>query len=626
MNLSVPTTEALQRQLPSILRSFPKDWRGTTYSNANLRTRDGFALSFTQMVTDKTAANEDVDTSDLEALGNAEDYFRVSSNVSTVLEITLGAAMGYDVSRVFTFASSSMPIIAVALTSGGAPVHVYYTSDTPTAVTPFTTAQVELLDKIGAKVSFHEGSPPVESNDNSTIVLTLNEQHTANVDGLIGDNVLYIVRPERIDENKILLIRKRMSTPLTNPAAEARLQRIAAGVDEVTANLLEADEKSLAEFNAHLQTLSGTVVDPESNPVCFTAGLPSLASLWVTLIERGGADVLMCSTAYGGSNQLMDLMCSNSKLIKKRTFDIQGLLSIENSIRELLESLDPSELLPTTVLCVEIPTNPDMKVPAMPEVAQMLQDFRRRTEKEVIMVVDGTFAPNSQVMAKMSELVPDLPVMVFLSMSKSISRGWTTAGSLICNQTDTAKQVLNSVRSTVQFLDTGAKKDQINFLCNAHVGVEKRCELAYNVAVAVGECLQEAVAKFCDGSNMRLAFVSPEQAALGFTTSTFSFNLPSPANASQQILADLAQNFVSLLCAHEKEFKPCVSFGQDNGRVYATVPATSTQGAIKEEDKAKQAVGGVQLARLSFPPTCDVELIKKIITESVKQIYTSAMN
>ena len=71
----------------------------------------------------------------------------------------------------------------------------------------------------------------------------------------------------------------------------------------------------------------------------------------------------------------------------------------------------------------------------MPEVAQMLQDFRRRTEKEVIMVVDGTFAPNSQVMAKMSELVPDLPVMVFLSMSKSISRGWTTAGSLICNQT-----------------------------------------------------------------------------------------------------------------------------------------------------------------------------------------------
>ena len=49
--------------------------------------------------------------------------------------------------------------------------------------------------------------------------------------------------------------------------------------------------------------------------------------------------------------------------------------------------------------------------------------------------------------------------------------------------------------------------------------------------------------------------------------------------------------------------KPCVSFGQDNDLVYCTVPATSTQGAISAEDKAKQARGGVQLVRflLSYP-------------------------
>ena len=39
-------------------------------------------------------------------------------------------------------------------------------------------------------------------------------------------------------------------------------------------------------------------------------------------------------------------------------------------------------------------------------------------------------------------------------------------------------------------------------------------------------------------------------------------------------------------------FKACVSFGQDNGMVYCTVPATSTQGVIAEEDKAKQAKDG----------------------------------
>merc|ERR1711862_827000 len=109
------------------------------------------------------------------------------------------------------------------------------------------------------------------------------------------------------------------------------------------------------------------------------------------------------------------------------------------------------------------------------------------------------------------------------------------------------------------------------------------------------------------------------EAEIGFTSSTFSFNLPSLPNGSQKDNEELAQKFVDLLCRH-KEFKPCVSFGQDNS-LYATVPATSTQGAIKEEDKAKQAVGGVQLVRLSFAPTIDIEKVKNIIEESVISAY-----
>ena len=90
-----------------------------------------------------------------------------------------------------------------------------------------------------------------------------------------------------------------------------------------------------------------------------------------------------------------------------------------------------------------------------------------------------------------------------------------------------------------------------------------------------------------------------------------------------QANAGLAQRFVDILCSYTG-FKPCVSFGQDNGLVYCTVPATSTQGAIKEEDKAKQAVGGVQLTRLSFPPTCEAgtEAVCKIVAEAIGTIYT----
>jgi hypothetical protein len=55
--------------------------------------------------------------------------------------------------------------------------------------------------------------------------------------------------------------------------------------------------------------------------------------------------------------------------------------------------------------------------------------------------------------------------------------------------------------------------------------------------------------------------------------------------------------------------------------VYCTVPATSTQGVIAEEDKAKQARDGVQLVRLSFPPTIDVDAVCERMASAVTAVY-----
>ena len=46
------------------------------------------------------------------------------------------------------------------------------------------------------------------------------------------------------------------------------------------------------------------------------------------------------------------------------------------------------------------------------------------------------------------------------------------------------------------------------------------------------------------GREMALAFVSRENAACGFTSSTFSFNLPKPDGATEGACAALAQRFV----------------------------------------------------------------------------------
>lgn len=48
--------------------------------------------------------------------------------------------------------------------------------------------------------------------------------------------------------------------------------------------------------------MSGTDINNYSLPICFTSGLSGVCSLWLSLIASGGADILMASTAYGGSS------------------------------------------------------------------------------------------------------------------------------------------------------------------------------------------------------------------------------------------------------------------------------------------------------------------------------------
>merc|ERR1719273_1038375 len=138
---------------------------------------------------------------------------------------------------------------------------------------------------------------------------------------------------------------------------------------------------------------------------------------------------MMCSTAYGGCSQLIDLLNERTNRLRKFTFDIQGGADITLSIKNALDKLasEPESLLPTTVLFVEIPTNPDMKVPDITTVTSKFREYQEATKKNVLLLIDVTFGPNSQILSKVRSEAPDLPAMAFISMSKSVSRGLTTA-------------------------------------------------------------------------------------------------------------------------------------------------------------------------------------------------------
>jgi len=597
----------------------PYDWRGTTFNNSEriYVGREAFAQNLTNLVLMKEETGGAITESDLVGLGNAEDYLRVATNLSTVLELFLATKKGYTVSQVWTFASAVMPVLSVSLL-GTKPVHLYIGDSTSELWS--STLQSTLL-AFNCPLTISAGAPQKREHDNE-VVLALEPalQDSSVVDGIVGNCVLYIVNTSAIHPHSILLARKRMATPVSTPLAEHLIRQLCdPSIGDFSVTLPPAD--SLAALYGHLQTLSGTPVDPFHFPQIFTAGLVATASFYITLTTRGGADICMCSTAYGGSSQLLDLLTAKTSMLTKHTFNIQGEADMVERISQSLTAMASSSvLLPLTVLFVEIPTNPDMKIPDLRKVVELILEYQEKTGKQVLLLVDTTFAPNSKILHKIRNISEHLPAMAFVSLSKSISGGFTTCGTLVANHTSFSQQLLQEIKATAKVLDTDAKPEQLHVLAERHVGVEERLQKAYENAATVANALSTAV-KEAASYDMPIKFVSREHALEGYPSSTFSFNLPALTGVSREVNEGLAQHFVDLLCLHPQHFKPCVSFGQDNNLVYCTVPATSTQGAIKAEDKDKQAVGGVQLVRLSFPPNGDIDVVCKIVVDSVYSLY-----
>ena len=119
------TTKLVEKYLPQILTAIPSEWRGTTFKNSDLLGREKFSEKLIRLIITKNENDGNISTEDLVAIGNAEDYLRVASNVSTTLELVLAELESHPVSQVFAFASTTMPIVSVILTSKGKRVHLY---------------------------------------------------------------------------------------------------------------------------------------------------------------------------------------------------------------------------------------------------------------------------------------------------------------------------------------------------------------------------------------------------------------------------------------------------------------------------------------------------------------------
>jgi hypothetical protein len=93
----------------------------------------------------------------------------------------------------------------------------------------------------------------------------------------------------------------------------------------------------------------------------------------------------------------------------------------------------------------------------------------------------------------------------------------------------------------------------------------------------------------------------------GFMPSVFSLDLPTTGKTKQQRSENQRQLNIKLIefmiNTHPKTCKNCVSYGQLKGS-YWTIPATSTQGTTKEEDKD-------YIVRVALAPDVDVAMLSQ---------------
>eukprot|EP00518_Triparma_eleuthera_P018684 CAMPEP_0197551000 /NCGR_PEP_ID=MMETSP1320-20131121/4400_1 /TAXON_ID=91990 /ORGANISM="Bolidomonas sp., Strain RCC2347" /LENGTH=604 /DNA_ID=CAMNT_0043111437 /DNA_START=220 /DNA_END=2034 /DNA_ORIENTATION=+ len=592
-------TESFVAAIPALLEAVPPSWYGTTFPNLDLKSREVFSASYLELLSSSA-----ISPSSLDELGHAEDYFRVATNLSTILETYYSLHYSVSLPHVLTFRSKVMPLVALL------------------RQTPLTVVQEgKVLDQKCQKVLKSLGCDlkvvskrPKSKPAGRLLVLFSSASASAppsfeGYDAVVFDGVLVFREDCGVDTKETFRTRKRMSSPLSTP-------RCVEVLDELTGKQVKSPAaQSTSALLAHLQSMSGSSCPTQ--PLVFSSGLPSLNAYYASLLLLYPADTVtavMASTAYGGSSELTDLNVGSR--FNKATFAIQGDSDYVESVKTTLSQLSGTG--PVVVFC-EFPSNPDMKVPDLNAFLKTVHDFKSSSGREVHLLVDTTFAPPSKVLDKIGAVTSTLPACAFISLSKSVSRGLTCAGCIVGNKA--ASKLMVKVSEVRNALDTQGDVHQSNILCENHEGVETRVKEAYELAFRVGEVLKASV-KEVTGVDMPLNFVTPQNAEDGFTSSTYSFNLPPPANATAARLAALAQDFVDILQKDKVNFKPCVSFGQDNKLVYLTVPATSTQGAIKEEDKAQQAKGGVQLTRFSFPVSVDdIEVVEEGIRRGVKEVY-----
>ncbi|MGB7843019.1 MAG: PLP-dependent transferase [Salinimicrobium sp.] len=605
--------------IEDVLKNLPTDWlRLTTHRldiyNENLAKTE-FLEQFEGLYKDNNS-----ETSALSELPTAYDYIRLGHPLSSVLEWTVAHLNDLKPESVISFSSRTIPVLAVLRKNllDQKNTQIVYTGELPEFFDP------EVLKRVyGYKFDLRqvEDVEEIPGFEGSTIFISQQDEIgkvnlSSKIDFFVAihsqlGSILYVNGQENESYiSEIQHVRRRETIAMTPADCFSALQML-------TGKPASAHEKNNAGANkASVVDSIHEITATKSKALIASSGLSMQYAIMMGLIHDGqekhpgkNLKIIVPPNCYGGTNDQARRVAACIDNVEVMDLPVDGDNDMVQSIDNVLDEVAKQDAVPYII--AEIPTNPRVEVPDLEKLKEVLSKLRKTASGEnaidPVFILDQTFCPNVQFVGE-DGILSAVRTISYVSGSKFPSGGKCTAGYCVAN--DKAEALLAYIDKHLKLCDNEATALQMEILAKQLPSMNQRIKDAYKNTREFVNFIKDSLPE------AKINFVSEELAQEGFTPSVFSLDLPTKGNTAEEretYKRGLNQKLINMMISEiPDESKYCVSYGQLKG-CYWTIPATSTQGTTKEDDKD-------YIARVSLSPDMDLELHKKVFLDFVKQI------
>lgn len=604
--------------ITDVLKNMPSDWLRLTTHRLDIYNEERaktdfltqFEALFDQGITEASVLN---------TLPTAFDYIRLGHPLSCVLEWVVAQQHQMEAENVICFSSKTMPILAVLRKNlmETKKTLIAYSGEPSTHFDPKTVSEVYGYNFELSKV---DSPADIPSFEGSTIYITEHEDlfdielHTSidfflSLHPQLGSIILANGDQNKPYISEIQHVRRRESIAMT-PAncLKALQQLIGAKLDREINNIGQKKESVISSIKK--------ITAADTKVVVGSSGLSIQYAITMGLIHDAlenhagqAIKLLVPPNCYGGTNDQARRVAACLDNVEVVDLPVDREHDMADSIDLILNQLAKENAVPFII--VEIPTNPRVEVPNLDQLKEVLRRERKTAMGEKatdpVFILDQTFCPNVHFLSE-EDTLSAVRTISYVSGSKFPSGGKCTAGYCLSNKK--AESLMDKIDMHLKLCDNEATNLQIEILAEQLPSMTQRIQGAYRNTREFVNFIEESLPE------AKINFVSEELAERGFTPSVFSLDLPTKGETHHEREAykrALNHKLIDMMITRiPSESKYCVSYGQLKG-CYWTIPATSTQGTTKEEDKD-------YIARVACSSDMNLEKHKEVFLDFVRQI------